>query len=374
VYLLLGVLSVWLWGNWLVVNVLLAVALSVVMMIPHEFAHALAARALGMRVFRIILGHGLTLVEGRLLFPIEVKTLPVGGVAIVAHRSRKWLRLKTFLMVLAGAMPGVAVVAIVLALVPLDELFTDPSRRPLPLAVLVAATSLNLLGGLFPRRIVTPMGKAPSDGLRLLQIPFLSASGVNRELAGYYGLEGWECQRAKDYESAIRWYRDGLAKYPDSHALKNDLAVALLRTKRPEEARKLFLELVGASGVEAAVDAIASNNVAASDITIGRQELLEEADRCSAAAYENASWHPNIMTTRGAVLVELGRPGEGLGLLREAMEKAHDKRTRAFAACYVAIGEHRRANREEAVRYLEAARKLDPDCLWLEKAGREIGT
>lgn len=373
-YPLLGVLLVWLRGNWLVVNVLLVVAFSFLMIVPHEFAHALAAKALGMRVSRIILGHGLTLMEGRLLFPIEVKMLPLGGVAICAHRSRKWLRLKTFLMVLAGPIPSVAVIAVVLTFVPVDELCTNPSGRLMPLAALVAASALNLLVGLLPRKVITPMGKVPSDGLRLLQAPFLSESGVSKELAGYYGLEGWERQRARDYESAIRWYRDGLAKFPDSHALKNDLAVALLRMKRPEEARKLFLELAAESEVEEAVDAIASNNVAASDITIGRPELLEEADRCSAAAYENASWHPNIITTRGAVLVELGKPAEGLGLLREAMEKAHEKHTRASAACYVAIGEHRRGNREEAVRYLEAARKLDPDCLWMEKAEREIGT
>jgi hypothetical protein len=154
-YVALGVLLAWLRGNWLIPNILLLVAFSFLMTVPHEFAHALAARALGMRVFRIILGHGLTLVEGRLLFPIEVKMLPLGGVTVAAHRSRKWLRLKTFVMVLAGPMPGIAAIAAVLALVPVDELCTNPSRRLVPLAALVAATALNLLAGLLPRTIVS---------------------------------------------------------------------------------------------------------------------------------------------------------------------------------------------------------------------------
>lgn len=72
------------------------------------------------------------------------------------------------------------------------------------------------------------------------------------------------------------------------------------------------------------------------------------------------------------VLVDLGQLDEGIKLLKESYQNCDADRSKAINAAYLAIAEHRYGNDEIAKRYLEAAAKYDPKCLFLKRANAEI--
>ena len=84
-------------------------------------------------------------------------------------------------------------------------------------------------------------------------------------------------------------------------------------------------------------------------------------------------WLPEIVGTRGAVLVEVGKLEEGAALLREAIGRQKDVRSRAINACHLAVAEYRAGRPEESRRYIEQARTFDPKCFLLEQTVREVG-
>jgi len=90
--------------------------------IPHELGHAWAARLLGWRVFRIVVGVGKTFAKTRLAgFEFEWKPLLVGGVTLTAPVQLGWFRTKLFLLVLAGLAVNAFLAAAMLAFYPWNE-------------------------------------------------------------------------------------------------------------------------------------------------------------------------------------------------------------------------------------------------------------
>jgi hypothetical protein len=58
--------------------------------------------------------------------------------------------------------------------------------------------------------------------------------------------------------------------------------------------------------------------------------------------------------------------------LKRAIKKHTDNKNKALNACYLSIAEKRRGNEDAARKYLEQARKLNPECSLLERARNEI--
>ncbi|HEV3203325.1 MAG TPA: hypothetical protein VGY77_03030 [Gemmataceae bacterium] len=105
---------------------------------------------------------------------------------------------------------------------------------------------------------------------------------------------------------------------------------------------------------------------------IGGQEYLEEADRYSEEALYEEPWNPPFQGTKGSLLIEMGQPEVGIPMVQKALEFNTDPRSKAFNACYLALGELRRDNREESNRYWQFARAFDPSCLLLDRVEHEF--
>jgi len=68
-------------GSWFSLNVALWILFWLLLSIPHELGHVLAARLLGLRIYEITFGSGPTIFSRHLWgMKIEVKPFPVGGV------------------------------------------------------------------------------------------------------------------------------------------------------------------------------------------------------------------------------------------------------------------------------------------------------
>lgn len=142
----------------------------VLLLVLHEFGHALMARALGWRVEGIAIGIGRVRWAGRCLgMPVEVRTLPLAGFALPRPVTLGFPRLKHFLIYAAG--PGVELLAVaLLALLIGPEQLLSPSAHP----ALIAAQSFcvaALFGAgfnLIPLSHASGGGQAWSDGLGMI--------------------------------------------------------------------------------------------------------------------------------------------------------------------------------------------------------------
>jgi tetratricopeptide (TPR) repeat protein len=362
--------------GWLYLNLSLFVIFEALLILPHEVGHALAARAVGFRVFRIMVGAGhISLkkwVGGTLL---DFRPLPVGGATLVGPGSPGQLGAKLFLIFLAGPLVNGLLVAVALLwTTPKDLSPAKCGSSMQPMFDFIAANALLIIINLIPRKVRTPQGDVDSDGLGLLRAFAIPQERREEMLSSTFALEGWVCLEQSRYTEALAWYEKGLKEHPASAVLRNDRAVALFNLRRFEEAREAFLDLLRNPALKPVVRAFALNNVAAADIYLlpARSDLLEEADRYSGEALRKMGWMAIFQGTRGAVLIELGRVDEGLALARKAFEGSETARVRAIVACTLAIGLHAKGKNDEAKEQLAIARGLNPQCLLLPRAEQAL--
>jgi hypothetical protein len=116
------------------------------------------------------------------------------------------------------------------------------------------------------------------------------------------------------------------------------------------------------------------NNLAWCDLMLDEPALVEEALSSSAMAIDLLPEHPAIRGTRAFALILGGRPGEGIDLGHAACVKTKEAGPRALQACVLAIGYARDWRFGQAARWLELARKADPDCSLLGRASGERET
>ena len=155
----------------------------------------------------------------------------------------------------------------------------------------------------------------------------------------------------------------GLAAYPDDLALLYSRGLAWERRDRIDHAEADFRRIL----------VIEPDNVAAlnalgytlADRTTRYQEALELIDRARTAAPDDAA----IIDSYGWVLYRLGRNAEALVELRRAFTLQKDPEIAAHVAEVLWV----MGQRDEARRYFDEARKLDPDNRSLLRALEKTG-
>ena len=123
----------------------------------HELGHATVGRALGLRVFEVVLGSGPRLVRARFgRTDIEARLFPFGGHTVMVPPRPARVRLA--LGILAGPCANLAVAVVALLVWPRSGSWVPP---------LVIANTIVLIGNLWPMQVATPLGPVRSDGLAL---------------------------------------------------------------------------------------------------------------------------------------------------------------------------------------------------------------
>jgi len=356
--------------GYILINVFLFQLFLVLTIVPHELGHALMARLIGMRVFKIYLGSGRTMFSFKLLgFDSELRSLPTGGVVVAAHRSLEHLRVNQFAFILAGPAINVLLAAAIWTFLSPGTLSSihQLGHGFQPGLAFFCANLAVLLENLWPRDVATVFGRVPSDGKQLFQAFFLSREKRELHHAAGFIMEAAVCHQIGDCEVARRWVEEGLKLYPDNEALLNWHGVIGLDLGEYGKARDCFLELLNRESRQPLMRPLMLNNIAYADALLGGEDLLKEADAFSQEAMMAMSWMPAIRGTRGTVLVAMGSFDEGLALLRDSMSQATQTNHKAQNACLIAEAESLCGNLIAARNYLEEARKLDPRCSLLPR-------
>jgi tetratricopeptide (TPR) repeat protein len=381
VYGVVGLAIVLIWpdrmSGWLLLNLFFFQLSFIASILPHEFGHAFAARWLGFRVFTVYVGYGKTLFAKNLLgFRTEFRAIPLGGFVLATPTDANWFRLKQLTFILAGPIANLALCAITLLFVPLQEIWDFGGiLRGAALGQALFYTNLVIfVQSLWPHMFDSPIGKLANDGKLLLQTLFKKADMIDNASAARFALEAMGRYEKHQIADALNWIDQGLARLPANFLLLNWRGILLLEQRQFEAARDCFKMLLARTDNPPSVRALMLNNIAYVDALLGGSELLHEADLYSQEAISLIGWLPAVKGTRGTTLLESGKIEDALVLLHESMEHADSSSGKAQNACFISMGEARRGNLTESRKYLDEARKLMPECFLLERATNEFQT
>ncbi|HEV3340552.1 MAG TPA: tetratricopeptide repeat protein [Pirellulales bacterium] len=349
----------------------LFVLVEMVCVVPHELGHAVAALLVNMRLFNISIGSlGRVVGAVRILgCDVVIRSIPFGGSALVAPKSKRFVRLRHVFVSLCGPLANV-----LLMLVGIWLLFSlDPNGVPYwACMVFVGTNAFILVCALYPRKVVCGEQLVPNDGLALLTTPFMSQQMVDECYLAWHLLEGLESRERHRYEDAKRWFDRAVALAPDSFAAIDALGIGLLDLGQYDEARKLFADLLQGQDDQPDYQAACFNNLAWADFLIGEDGLLPEAMQFSEKAMARFPWTPQFKGTRGSILVWAGELDEGVRLLSEAFQENYSPDDRACNASMLALAMLKKGHHQQAERYLKIARKLHSTCPLLERVEREM--
>lgn len=178
-----------------------------------------------------------------------------------------------------------------------------------------------------------------------------------------YLLEAELYQRSDDAAGELEVLGRGLAAYPDENALLYARALVWERGDDIERAEAdLRKILVTEPESVAALNAL---GYTLADRTTRYQEALELIDRARVAEPDNAA----IVDSYGWVLYRLGRNEEALVQLRRAWSLAKDPEIAAHVGEVLWV----LGQQDEARRFFDEARKLDPDNRALQRAIEKLG-
>ncbi len=178
-----------------------------------------------------------------------------------------------------------------------------------------------------------------------------------------YLLEAELRQRGNDLPGELDALARGLAAYPDENALLYARALAWERRDDvPRAEADLRKILVTDPENVAALNAL---GYTLADRTQRYQEALELIDRARVAEPDNAA----IVDSYGWVLYRLGRNEEALVQLRRAWTLSKDAEVAAHVGEVLWV----LGRKDEARRFLDEARKLDPDNRALQRVIEKYG-
>jgi tetratricopeptide (TPR) repeat protein len=386
-------------------NLCLVVAFAFLLLWPHEAAHALMAWILGLRVFRICIGRGRVLLTWRCFgIPWEVRSWPDRGLTHVGIPTLRFSRLRTFLMVLAGPLLHVLLLALcwgwLMAHVPWQNLAaTIPGVVSLFLMVdLLVANAIILAVNLFPFRLRFGDERFASDGLQLCTIPFQSRQAIRaRHAAAYFALSGLECMRAKQWQEAIGWCQRGLGQCPADFANRFLLGTAFLGSKQFEAARQHYDALWQQADLNPVSKALVADAIATTILfslplllqserggeNSGKQAhesaantvrslVIQEALGYCDSAFQLLAQLPkstrlSFYGTKGALLIEEGSVDEGVAILEQLLEEADEPHVSAVCHSYLALTAARQGDLETGRQHISQAEALETDCIVLER-------
>jgi hypothetical protein len=315
---------------WLVFQAGLLMCFTLILSVPHELGHSLAAFLTKANIFQVTIGLGRILYKHD-FWGIEwvFRAIPICGYTLIGFNNKKFYRLRSFLVTLGGPLANCFLIfAATILLFHVSSSWLLAVIRPF-----IAANVLVLLFNLLPRKCNFAGTITPSDGLTLLTVPFMSELRINREIEAYYVLEGYSYYKRGHFEDAKRSYETGLAHFPDSDAIQNEMGRVFLYLGKYIEARNLFVQLQKSTNLSPAMRIGILDAIATADVMIGGNDLLEEVDAFSKTACENMPWQTEFKWARGLVLAKKGDIEQGL--LTQRSNRQNGKLLSQSSVCFL---------------------------------------
>jgi Flp pilus assembly protein TadD len=357
----LGAAAALLGGNgnagWVFLNLALLHVMQWITIIPHEAGHALAARAMGLRVWQIIIGVGRRLGSWRVgSMRFDLHLFPFAGATVTEVRAQPWARLRRLCVVAGGPLANLLLIWGAVEFGREAWIAERVDQGPAPVFIFIVANCLVLLMNLWP----TYSGRGPSDGAQLLGLLFLRGPDF-ADLQRRTTLYRIELAATRgDAAQAVLDARAALREYPRDPTLRVALSAALLNAEHFGEARELLLELLQDPTQTLEIRAILYNNLAFANVNLDDPVLGKEAMSLAAQAYRWMPWAPWASVNLGSAEALFGDCERAVELLSNPRIAAQSPELKAEAASALAFAYARLGQSGASDAALATARAAHP--------------
>jgi Tfp pilus assembly protein PilF len=347
--------------------------------LAHELGHVVASRAAGLDAYVLMVGAGPSLFRRQVAgLAVDIGVFPAGGLTMIRsaeNRSRpKW---RLFVSLLGGPLVTLAALLSGRLLFPSqwhDFLAArDAWFHPGPALVLINGWLLVTL--LMP--VPPPEGSVASDIFQILGLPGMKQARVEAFFKVGAAADMTRNMVLEQYDAAFAAGLQASQADPSNWVVRFQLATLLLLDSRHQDAATEYTKLLAEPALMSQdmpkfARALVLNNYAWALYMLDDPAHLPAADHASAQAIELTPQYPSVIGTRGSILVALGHFAEGKTLLTRSYQKHRDPHSRASNLAAMAIAEAHEGDRAKAISTLEQARRLDPYCELLDRAGRVV--
>ena len=355
-----------------VLTTTLAFFVAGVALIPlHEAGHALLGWLVGIRVARVIVGHGPLLAQkrvGKVLW--QLKRIPLGGMTVGGVPERGGFpRLRLVLFVLGGPLVNLAVAWLCWRW---QARLAEGGAAQGIVAAVGGASIGQLVLNLLPLRLAGDGAPMKSDGLQLITIPLMKKTELPQHHAAEYLFSAADELEAGRYVEALAWVERGIERLPTVHGLRLLRATALYHLGRVDETLDQLASML-AEGDDV-IRTIALNDWSWYAFLRGDERDLALADRRSAQALALRPENPALAGTRGTVLLWQGHVTEAMPSLERSFEHAESSEARSVTACVLAMAYAAEGRVSAAEKSLATARASKPDQALLPRAEAAVAT
>jgi tetratricopeptide (TPR) repeat protein len=344
---------------------LFGLGISLVLIGIHETAHFVAARAVGIDIAEITIGHW------RKLFSVQmgavrviVRAAPDSGYVIIRQSLKLFSPFPVSLLLSAG------IIAESVVIVAAWQWHHHPKFFPLLFQGAAAEYfrlcifwigGLHVLTSLWPSNSSIGGSLLPSDGMQLLS---LWKDRADRPRARALFVKCQEVNRlatAREFESALELTESLSKQHPENLSLAKAIGTFRAELGDIDGALQAWEALLKRSGLPLNELVELLDSLSCLPLYHGRIDLLVRADAWSNEALRHAPLAITLKGTRGSVLIELGRLDEGINLLREVLKVSEDSIDQCISHAYLAKAAACKANFTEARTLLAKAVAIQPD-------------
>ena len=351
------------------VQVLINWGVTVYVLIPlsvfaHELGHALAAVTCRFRLFSVELGwHGKELFNCRILGTRWIlRWFPESGLCRSASPKLDHLRWRFFLVVAAGPLTNLLIIALIVLNKPSGTLLSlGPYLREFDLLYLLFWSNVFLLlSSLRKKDYCTSIGEVHSDGSQLLRLLKNDQKLLEESHKAYFIFTAADFLSKEQYSKAESALSQGLELYPNDVGLEITRCDILYRLDNIDLARDQLTTILEKTDPKDSLLPTIKNNLAYYIAVLGDEQRYPEADILSTEALQAQEAASHVIGTRGSVLIRLGRAKEGLDLLNKSIKECTSEEGRGENLTWVAFAYWKLNAHDKARDYLQQARSLAP--------------
>lgn len=336
------------------------------LIVMHEIGHALMAAIVGASPYAIVLGREPWVIDRQFLgLRWRVGRQLSGGLCYHTPCEGAHARLGTILILAGGALMNGVISMLFIAVALVLPASFDHSLVRFSLLVVGCSSAFLCVWGLWPREVVTSIGKIPNDGAQILQLlrgrveDPAKGRGYHRYMLAAFAIADGDFARA-DAEAAR-----ALAEYPEP---KFAVVIAVLRSVvqcETGEARRAIDELrahEAAADDDPALRSGVANNLAWAHLLTDEPPLIEQGIALSTFTRDVAPWFAPYAITRACLLAANAAPGNGRveeaeAILARVNGKNLESRSLAYLSLARGLIAAAKGEREAARDALERARR-----------------
>jgi hypothetical protein len=360
---------------WFLDNLYLCLFFVYLIVPPHELGHAVAAKLVGWKVKKIILGVGNHSRKINLLgFPWELYLCPGGGRVLPEMNPATLTPAKYAFFISGGLVANIVLAALIYPFLTNSPWGMQHLTNGLnPGSALFWANISAVLLVLRPGMNRSSHGDFPTDGMqlwKLLKNPTKRIAGLRRAIIMQRAHESYILGKLDEAE---QYLEPAYQNYPDDKNVLSFRGVIALVLGDLEVASVCFAKYMDRKDLNANEQALAKNNLAYLYAILGTPDLLAKAELFSQQALETLPTEIFTRGTRASVLIAKGEYDAGSELLDKLATEVKEPVRVALNSCWRGLASFKLGKYDEARQDFAKAREAYPSCFLISRFESMLG-